>query len=235
DGTPCVLVFGLAKPLAVEAGENTLTLDRGLIGTLAFMAPEQAAGRHDQMAATADVYSLGVVLYLLLTGRLPHSPDGSTFDYQQRIIETDAPSCRKVNPRLDREIEALVRKALRRDAASRDQSAGGLARDIEHYLAGDALNARRLPLLSLLGRRMAQHGLAVTAALLAVVLALGGALSAYVQISRARTLAERLAQERNYALYASRFREAHRAFIDGDIGRAQSLLATCAPELRRWE
>src|SRR5690606_25610897 len=115
------------------------------------------------------------------------------------------------------------------------QSAGELARDIENYLAGDALNARRLTLLYLLSRRIAQHRLAFTAALLAVVLALGGALSAYVQISRARTLAERLAQERNYALYASRFREAHRAFIDGDIGRAQSLLATCAPELRRWE
>ena len=234
-GKPRVLDFGLAKSLEPDASQMTVSIEGGLTGTLAYMAPEQATGRPDEIGSTADVYSLGVVLFQLLTGRLPHAPGESTYEFQHRLVETDAPSCRSVKPQLDKEIEALISKALTRNPQQRYASAGELARDIDNYLKGNPLNARPLTFTYLLRRRIAQHRAAFLVGVGVTLICLSVLSYSYWQTNQARQLAEQREVERSQALYASRLREANHAYEANDIARAKALLAACDPRYRHWE
>lgn len=158
-GVPRILDFGLAKPLGAPA-ETLVSVGHEIIGTLPYMSPEQAGGRSDEIDIRTDVYSLGVVLYQLLTGKPPYPVDGRVPDVLRHISETQPASptrswdreagvARRDTRRLrfgecpiDGEIETVVLKALSKERERRYQSAGELARDIRHYLAGEPIEAR---------------------------------------------------------------------------------------------
>src|SRR5690606_6908203 len=160
-----------------------------------FAAPEQIRG--DPVSTSTDVYSLGVLLYLLLARKRPYDIRGRSAAEIERIVcvdETAKPSSR-VDPRVQRELrgdlDLIVMKALRKEPAQRYASVQELADDVRRHLSGHAVRARRPTTAYLTSRFVKRHGLAVAVAALFVLLVGAYAISMAVQRSRIeRALAE---------------------------------------------
>jgi serine/threonine protein kinase len=193
SGVPRVLDFGLAKPLTAPAA-SLISISQEIVGTLPYMSPEQAGGNSDEIDIRTDVYSLGVILYQLLTGRHPYPVEGRIPDVLRHITETPpTPPSRKwergvgISRRatrrlrvgqcpIDGEIETVVLKALAKERERRYQSAGELARDIRHYLAGEPIEARGDSLAYVLwkqSRRFVRQAPVAALTLLCAILAPG--------------------------------------------------------------
>lgn len=139
DGKPHVGDFGVARHLEKEGG---LTQTGMVIGTPAYMAPEQAAGRIRELTTAADVYSLGAILYELLTGRPPFVADTATAILRQ-VAEAEPVAPSVLGVQVDRELETLCLKCLEKEPGRRYGSAEELARELERWLKGEPIQARR--------------------------------------------------------------------------------------------
>ena len=135
EGEPCVTDFGLAKRLK---GETKLTVTGDVLGTPSFMAPEQARGRAGYSTPATDIYSLGAVLYYLLTGRPPFKAD-SALDALLLVLEGEAVLPRRINPLVSGNLERICLRCLEKRPEDRYASAGDLARDLEKFVKGDSL------------------------------------------------------------------------------------------------
>lgn len=144
SGDPKVLDFGIAR--ATDADVQSATMQTGagqLIGTIAYMSPEQLAGNPNDLDTRSDVYTLGVVLYELLSGRLPHQVEGKTIADAVRTIEDNEPMPLGTVDRIYRgDLQTIVGKAMERDKERRYQSAADLAADIGRFLRDEPIMAR---------------------------------------------------------------------------------------------
>jgi tetratricopeptide (TPR) repeat protein/tRNA A-37 threonylcarbamoyl transferase component Bud32 len=141
DGRPHVTDFGLAKRLGGAAGAE-LTQSGAIIGTPAYMAPEQASGRRGTVTTATDVYGLGSVLYALLTGRPPFAQD-DVADVLDRLLTRDPEPPGRSNPRLGRDLELICLKCLQKEPGRRYPSALAVAEELERHLEGRPLALTR--------------------------------------------------------------------------------------------
>jgi hypothetical protein len=138
-GRPHVTDFGLAK--RIEA-DQSVTHTGAILGTPCYMSPEQAAGSRGDVGPTSDVWSLGAILYQMLTGRPPFQA-ASPMDTLLAVLETDPPAPRTVAPGVNRDLEMIALKSLQKPQELRYASAGALASDLRAFLAGETIAARR--------------------------------------------------------------------------------------------
>jgi serine/threonine-protein kinase len=183
DGVPKITDFGLARQLPGEPGVSTpggQTADGVAVGTVEYMAPEQAAGRTKEIGPLSDVYALGAILYELLTGRAPFQRD----DYLKtlhELQERDPPRPRTLNPQADAELEAVCLKCLEKKPQQRYPSAEALADDLARWLRGEATLARPRRWPVRVGRTIRRHPLLSTAIALAGIAAVLVPVVAYVR------------------------------------------------------
>jgi len=159
-GNPKVLDFGLAKVLSAPV-ETVVSLSQQVLGTLPYMSPEQARGNPDDIDTRTDIYALGIILYEILTGHYPYPVAGQMAEVLKHIAETPpTPPSRQWTPDsgvtkrsskrvragkcpIDDDLQTVVLKTLSKERERRYQSAGELAKDIQHYLADEAIDAKR--------------------------------------------------------------------------------------------
>jgi serine/threonine protein kinase/WD40 repeat protein len=138
-GTPKITDFGLARWLGEESG---LTRTGAILGTPSYMAPEQASGQIRAIAPATDVYALGAVLYETLTARPPFL--GTTaLDTLEQVRHQDPVSVTRVQPQVPRDLETICMKCLQKEPRQRYPTAEALAADLDRFLAGEPILARR--------------------------------------------------------------------------------------------
>ncbi len=218
DGAAKIIDFGVARVLD-PAHSSAQTAAGQLLGTVQYMSPEQFDGDPGRVDARSDIYSLGVVLYELLTGVPPHVVGDSSIAgvsaFARRVREQPPPPPSRLNRQVRGALEAVLLKALARDPAARYDSVAALARDLHRYLAGEPTEAHPPRLTAHIVRWMTRRPLAVTALLCALVaaLVLGGFLILF-----------EVMKNRPSELVLVPMGSAHRAFIYAGAGNLLRVL-----------
>ncbi|MHC4416581.1 MAG: serine/threonine protein kinase [Planctomycetota bacterium] len=172
NGEPKIIDFGVARATDSDLAVTTLQTDVGqLIGTLQYMSPEQVEGDPHTIDGRSDVYSLGMVLFELLSDKLPYNVSGAAVLEAARIIREDPPTrISTVDMKLRGDLETIVLMALDKDRSRRYQSAHELLQDITRYLHDEPIVARRPTIWYILGSRsrtvVQRHPLGVSLAII---------------------------------------------------------------------
>ncbi len=201
-GEPHVLDFGLAKLADKDVGEEhaMISMTGQVMGTLPYMSPEQTTGSSSDIDTRTDVYSLGVILYEMLTGRYPYTVVGKMMDVLRNIAEAEPERPSTVLRTINNEIETIVLKSLAKDKMRRYQSADNLATDVERYLSGEPIEAKLDSATYVLWKMLKRHRVPVgVVAGFFILLVLGVGLSLKhrrdMATARAFTLSARLVDQ----------------------------------------
>lgn len=225
----------LKSEIRNQESQIELTLSGAVMGSPSYMPPEQAAGKHDAVRVWSDVYSLGAVLYHLLTGRPPFQAASPVETFRQ-VIDSEPASPHSLNPMVPRDLETVCLKCLQKDPARRYASARELAEDLDRFLNHEPISARGTSVWERgqkwMRRRPAIAALSVIVAAL-VVLVVVVTNFGYFQTTRAL-------KDSTWHLYLAQIQLAHQAAQGNEDGRVGALLDKWFPELggrdqRGWE
>lgn len=252
-GEPKILDFGVAHAENDPLLTTMHTIPGQLVGTLAYMSPEQVLGDAGKVDSGTDIYALGVILYQLLTGEPPHDLVRCSLPRAAQIIRDETPKSLSSHIRALRgDLELIVKTAMAKDRKDRYQSAAELADDIRRFLDGRPVLARQESAIDVLGRQVRRYRTGVGLGLAACVVLLAAALYGFVQRERehaanqaamqALALAEEAEARANHeaeslreSLYRSTIGFAHAAYLNKNLGRMRQLLASAPQDLRHWE
>lgn len=187
DGEPHLMDFGLAKR---EVGEVTMTIDGQVVGTPAYMSPEQAAGGTHWVDRRTDVYSLGVVLFEVLTGELPFR--GNAQMQIRERLSADPPNPRRLNQKAPIDLTTICLRCLEREANRRYGTAQEVGAELRRYLNHEPILARPISRFGRLVRWSRRNPALAAAACLALILAIAGPIAALVINNQRALLAARL-------------------------------------------
>jgi WD40 repeat protein/tRNA A-37 threonylcarbamoyl transferase component Bud32 len=220
--------FGLARRLDREA---TLTEMGAILGTPAYLSPEQASGTGPAVTVAADVYGLGAVLYAILCGRPPHT-GGGALEILARVRDHDPVPPSRLDPRVDRDLEAICLKCLEKEPSRRYGSAEAMAEDLERWLDGKSIVARPPGRLGRAWRWCRRN--ALVAAMTAAMALLAGLTIAvlavsYRRVDRERSRAVESARALALQVYTSDVSLARELLRDGAIDRVRGVLSRHAP------
>ena len=220
-GSPNIADFGLATR---QVGDMTMTFDGKIVGTPAYMSPEQATG--DPVDRRTDVYAMGVILFELLTGEKPFRGNHRMLLHQ--VVNDEAPSPRRLNGSIPRDLETICLKCLEKSPTRRYPSAQELADDLRRFLAGEPIRARPIRAIERMwkwaGRRPLVASL-LTAFVLAVGLGLSGVIWQWQRV---------LASQRRHALtQVELIRHAEPSEVESAINGLREFRQWADPELRK--
>jgi len=223
-GQPHLTDFGLAKRLD---GDNPITLTGQIFGSPGYMSPEQASPGRQKIGRASDIYSLGAILYFLVTGRPPFLADSVEATLTQ-VLTADILSPRKLNPGVPRDLETISLKCLEREPGRRYATAAELAAELGRFLLGEPIQARPVTALERTWRWSARNRL--VSVLGAVVLVLLAAFLTYTGVSSNRfrreaeraILAEQQARSQSWESYLLQARAERRS---GEAGQRYAALA----------
>ncbi|MEQ8764363.1 MAG: protein kinase [Planctomycetota bacterium] len=246
-GRPKILDFGVARLTSTDfLATSAHTRDGQIIGTLAYMSPEQVNGEYRELDTRSDVYSLGVVLYELLTGELPYELSRlSIAEAGRTVCEVEPRRPSQLAPTLKGDVETIVLKALDKEKHRRYDSAAALAQDIRHFLNEKPISAHPPSALYQL-RKFARRNRPLVAGVLIAFVALVAALCLSIQFglreSEQARIAERnrRAAQRSAAIALSRanranLRAAMATLQSHLIEKSERYLAEIPDAFRNWE
>jgi len=233
SGQPKLLDFGVARIIDSETWISTLHTRPGqLIGTLPYMSPEQVSGHPDAVDHRSDIYAVGVLLYRLLTRRLPHDLSELSIPQATRVIQDEEPTrLRHVDKTLRGDLETIVERCLAKESGHRYGSAGEVASDLRRHLAHLPIGAKPITNLDHWRRFARRHKGLVAGTLIAFVALVVGLTVALWQMSGALLAREASRQD----AYHSTITGAAAALEAGNVITARELLEEVDPELRQWE
>jgi tetratricopeptide (TPR) repeat protein len=209
-GEPKILDFGVARITDSDAQATCQTDVGQLIGTLAYMSPEQVLADPLEVDTRSDVYALGVILYELLAERLPYQINNNLHEAVTAIREEEPAQLSSINRAYRGDIETIVAKALEKDKTRRYASAAGLAADIHRYLTHQPIAARPASVSYQLQKFTRRHRALVAAVAVVFVVLVGGVVASAWQAVRAN-------RERDRATTAERTARAVNDFLQTDV------------------
>ena len=218
EGLPKITDFGLAKRLEEGAGRTRTGV---VVGTPSYMAPEQAAGRQQEVGPACDVYALGAMLYEMLTGRPPFRAESALETLQQVLVDDPVPP-RRLQPRAPRDLELIALKCLRKKSRDRYATAEALADDLRRFLNNEPIRARPAPPWERAAKWARRHPAAAALVLAGVLAALALAAGAWWHDAQLRAERDETERQKTAAQTQQHIAEQQKTEADNQRIRAET-------------